>query len=186
MCRSRKRTALAVCLTIGAALVILPSAARADRDSSREGRDRGHSRWAHARRHEPSSSREQARESHRRGSFQAKDGRRSHWGHHLIARGARKHQGYRGHQGRGGGQERGREQATAHGRGGKGHHRFASHEHRGGSGHHGWTMAHRGRSGTHARGAVHHRGRTHQGTRRSDNREESHDRYSGRADRRDS
>lgn len=89
MCRIGKRTALAACLTIGTALAILTPVARADRDSSREGRDGGHSRWGHGRRHERSSSREQARESHRRGGNQANDGRRGHRGHHEMARAER-------------------------------------------------------------------------------------------------
>jgi hypothetical protein len=113
-----RRTSLAGCLALSAALFVLGPSARADRYHRRERSSEEHARWSHSRWHHPSPDREQAR-SDRRGSRSETHRGREHQRSertdaHRRGSGGRHHWAMRDH-----------------GRGpGHGFHRYASHRRR--------------------------------------------------------
>jgi hypothetical protein len=168
-----RRATFTTCLAIGAALVVLASSARADRNEGKDRRGEGHSRWSHWRSRHEDGDRGRAHGAHRSG------------GSRELARGEDGHRrGERSYasreEGRGG-----RERAAARHRGGdqehgrRGYHRYVSHA-RGRHERSGGESAHHGGHRGHALGYAHHRGGWHHRGEGPDPRRERRDRDGGR------
>jgi hypothetical protein len=151
-----RRATFTACLAIGAALVVLASSARADRDEGQDRRGEGHSRWSHWRSRDKDGDRGLALGAHRRG--ESRESARGEDGHSRGERSYASREEGRGGRERAEARHRGgeRHRGMAHHRGGdqehgrRGYHRYVSHARRGPRG--------RGHGNAHHRGGWHHRG----------------------------